>query len=225
MIVMSGLFLIYREHVRHRELTAGITARRIWAKLVSTPLLVGSCCAAGSAGPVARDRSTAATCVGLGPGFAGRTAWFVMGLPALAALPLLVLASSARGPAAWLPLLLWLVHYAYRTVLFPALMRPGQRLSPVAGRVRDRLQPAQWLQQRQRAGHNAYAGAACRASHRDRRVRLLAGFLVHCHADHVIRALRGPGEQGYRVPQEGCSAGSAPPTISAKSSSGAAGRS
>ena len=143
---------------------------------------------------------------GWGPVLPARTAWFVMELPALALLPLLVLGSPARAvPAAWLPLLLWLVHYGYRTVMFPALMRPGGNGFPlllVGFAIGFNL--LNGYNNGSALVANAHAGAGMLAPH----VVIggcvfAAGFLVHCHADHVIRALRGPGEQGYHVPQGG----------------------
>jgi protein-S-isoprenylcysteine O-methyltransferase Ste14 len=143
---------------------------------------------------------------GWGPELSSRAAWFVMELPALLVLPLLVLASPARAePAAWLPMVLWLVHYAYRTLLFPALMRPGGNAFPlllVACAIGFNL-----LNGYNNGGAliaNAYAGASPLAPHVIIGVlAFAAGFLMHCQADHTIRALRGTGDHGYRVPQGG----------------------
>ena len=68
---------------------------------------------------------------GWGPCLPGRAAWFLMELPALLVVPVMVWASPVRDvPAAWIPAVLWLFHYAYRTLIFPALMRPSDRTFP-----------------------------------------------------------------------------------------------
>jgi protein-S-isoprenylcysteine O-methyltransferase Ste14 len=143
---------------------------------------------------------------GWGPALPSRVAWFVMELPALLVLPLLVLGDPARAqPAAWLPLLFWLLHYAYRTLLFPALMRPSGNTFPLL------LVAFAW-------GFNVlngYNNAAALVANANRGASVfapqvfaggfvfLAGFLIHCQADHTIRVLRPPGERGYRIPQGG----------------------
>ena len=143
---------------------------------------------------------------GWGPCLPARVAWFVMELPALLLLPALVLASPAREmPAAWLPVLLWLMHYGYRTVLFPALMRPSGKTFPVllvgfaigfnllngynngSALIKNGLEvsPIMTL--------HFVAGA----------LLFVLGFVTHCQADHTIRMLRAPGESRYRIPGGG----------------------
>jgi protein-S-isoprenylcysteine O-methyltransferase Ste14 len=143
---------------------------------------------------------------GWGPALPSRAAWFLMELPALLVLPLLVLLSPARSePAAWLPLLFWLLHYAYRTLLFPALMRPSGNTFPlllVAFAIGFNVL-------------NGYNNADALLADAQRESNLLAphvlaggglflaGFLIHCQADRTIRALRQPGDRGYRIPRGG----------------------
>ena len=53
------------------------------------------------------------------------------GILLLLTIAVLTLASPAgQHPVAWVPLLFWCGHYAYRTVLFPALMRPSHNTFP-----------------------------------------------------------------------------------------------
>jgi len=84
---------------------------------------------------------------GWGPDLPNRLAWLLMELPALLVISLLVLqSSSASSQQAWVPLSFWIVHYSYRSFVFPALMHSfGQDLSSHAGAVRNRLQCTQRL--------------------------------------------------------------------------------
>ena len=143
---------------------------------------------------------------GWGPNLPGRLAWFVMELPALVVIAWLVLGSPARSSAAaWLPLAFWLVHYGYRTILFPALMRPSGKTFPallvlfaIAFNVLNGYNNANALID------NAAAGLGLATPHFVLGSLVFwAGFAIHCQADHVIRSLRKPGHAGYRIPEGG----------------------
>ena len=143
---------------------------------------------------------------GWGPDLPSRLAWFVMELPALVVITWLVLDSPARAAAvAWLPLAFWVVHYSYRTVLFPALMRPSGKTFPallvlfaIAFNVLNGYNNANAL-----IG-NAAAGKPLLTPHFLLGALVFwTGFAIHCHADHVIRSLRRPGECAYRIPGGG----------------------
>lgn len=143
---------------------------------------------------------------GWGPSLPQRRAWFWMELPALAVISLLVLASPAAGaPAAWVPLAFWTVHYGYRTFLFPALMRDSGRrfpivlvLSAVGFNVLNGWNNAQALIA------DGLSGPAWPAWHFWPGVALfVAGFVLHVHADHVIRRLRADRDSRYGIPRGG----------------------
>ena len=143
---------------------------------------------------------------GWGPTLPNRTAWFLMELPALLVITALVLASPIRDqPQAWLPLSFWVFHYSYRTLIFPALMRPSAHTFPVllvlfavAFNVLNGYNNAEALIE---AGKLAapwltprfLLGAAL----------FFAGFGIHLQSDRIIRKLREPGESGYAVPHGG----------------------
>jgi len=68
---------------------------------------------------------------GWGPALPNRLAWLLMELPALLVITILVLGNSAAtSPQAWVPLSFWLIHYGYRSFVFPALMHPSDRTFP-----------------------------------------------------------------------------------------------
>lgn len=143
---------------------------------------------------------------GWGPSLNGPLAWFLMELPALFTIVLLVVASPVRSqPVAWVPLLFWVFHYAYRTLVFPALMRPSHKPFPallvifaVAFNVL-----------------NGYNNGEALIAAGDRQNPLLtmhfllgaglfaAGFCLHFFSDRTIRRLRKPGESGYGIPHGG----------------------
>ena len=143
---------------------------------------------------------------GWGPKLPNRTAWVLMELPALLVITAVVLASPARHmPQAWVPLLFWVFHYAYRTFVFPALMRPSDKTFPallvlfaITFNVLNGWNNGQALVQ---AGNSAgplvtlhfLLGAAI----------FVCGFGIHVHADGVIRNLRQPGETAYAIPRGG----------------------
>lgn len=143
---------------------------------------------------------------GWGSTLPNRTAWVLMELPALLVITVLVLISPARGmPQAWAPLCFWIFHYGYRTLLFPALMRPSDRTFPallvlfaVAFNCLNGYNNAEALvtaaeRQAPFPSLHFFIGAAV----------FLCGFAMHFHADRTIRLLRKPGDTGYRIPHGG----------------------
>lgn len=143
---------------------------------------------------------------GWGPDWPNRVAWAVMELPALVVITLLVVLSPAiHSPQAWLPLLLWVMHYGYRTFVFPALMRPSDRTFPamlvlfaILFNILNGFNNAQALIENGTRNEPLLSAHFVIGF-----VLFLAGFAAHLHSDHVIRNLRKPGETGYRVPQGG----------------------
>lgn len=143
---------------------------------------------------------------GWGPVLPARFAWFLMELPALFLLPGLVLTSPVRNlPAAWIPATLWALHYAYRTLLFPALMRPSGRTFPllllgfaVAFNLLNGYNNGTALIV------NARHDAAVIAPHfLIGALIFFSGFAVHCQADRTLRLLRKHGDSVYGIPQGG----------------------
>ena len=143
---------------------------------------------------------------GWGPKLPNRAAWVLMELPALLLITVLVWASPAgSAPQAWVPLLFWVFHYAYRTFVFPALMRPSDKTFPallvlfaIAFNSLNGYNNAQALIDNSEAAlplftPHFFAGALV----------FIAGFALHFHADGVIRKLRQPGETGYAIPRGG----------------------
>jgi hypothetical protein len=136
---------------------------------------------------------------GWGPTLPARAGWVLMESPAVL-VPLLAYGAcggTLAGDGVWL-LALWQLHYLQRTFVFPLRMRPGGRkpLLTVAlalgfnvmNGVLNGAALATW-----RADAWALVGAAV----------FLAGWVINLHSDAVLRALRAPGETGYRIPRRG----------------------
>jgi hypothetical protein len=137
---------------------------------------------------------------GWGPSMPARLGWVVMEAPAVV-VPLWAYARAGGTPAgdgAWL-LALWELHYLQRTLVFPLLMRGSEARSPLvtvglafAFNVMNGLINGSAL-----AGWRFHswtlAGVAV----------FFAGLAINLHSDAVLRALRAPGEGGYRIPRRG----------------------
>lgn len=143
---------------------------------------------------------------GWGPVLPSRLAWWLMELPALVVIAWLTLArGGASAPVAWVPLLFWCGHYAYRTFVFPAMMRPSQRTFPallvlfaIAFNLLNGYNNAVALLD------NAARGQALLTLHFGvGAVLFIAGFALHVHSDFIIRNLRQPGDTDYRIPRGG----------------------
>jgi protein-S-isoprenylcysteine O-methyltransferase Ste14 len=143
---------------------------------------------------------------GWGPALPNRIAWVVMEIPALLTIAILTLASpAAASPTAWVPLLFWCGHYAYRTLVFPALMRPSDQTFPaqlvlfaIAFNLLNGYNNSVALQE------NASRGEPLLTAHFIiGALVFLAGFWMHVQSDAIIRGLRKPGQRNYRVPQGG----------------------
>lgn len=143
---------------------------------------------------------------GWGPRAPNRAAWFLMELPALVAIVVFIVGTpQATHPMVWVPLIFWLVHYAYRTLVFPALMRPSDKTFPavlvlfaVAFNLLNGFNNAHALLDNAARAYpwpslNFWAGS----------VIFIAGFVVHVQADAAIRQLRQPGDSSYYIPHGG----------------------
>jgi len=143
---------------------------------------------------------------GWGPCLPGRAAWFLMELPALLVLPVMVFMSPAgHVPAAWVPASLWLFHYAYRTLVYPALMRaPGRSFPLLLALFAIGFNLLNGYNNGTSLVTGSQDGSSLLSPHFFLGAALfLAGFGIHSHSDHIIRQLRMPGESAYGIPQGG----------------------
>jgi protein-S-isoprenylcysteine O-methyltransferase Ste14 len=145
---------------------------------------------------------------GWGPTVSARLAWLLMELPSFAVIAVtFILAGGGAAFSAVVLLACWEMHYFYRTIVFPFLIRDRGKRFPVVligiavvfnilnayanGVSLARLAPLAsggWLMDLRFAlGLGLFAG----------------GFATHVWADAVLRRLRAPGETGYKIPRGG----------------------
>jgi steroid 5-alpha reductase family enzyme len=144
---------------------------------------------------------------GWGPQVPARLGWVVMESPAVVGFIAIYAYGAHRAEVVPLVLLgLWQFHYVQRTVIYPLRMRPGGRPMPVLivllafvfqslnGFVNARwiselgAYPQAWL-----ADPRLWLGAAV----------FFTGWVINMRADATLRALRRPGDSGYRIPRGG----------------------
>ena len=137
---------------------------------------------------------------GWGPALGSRAGWMAMEWPSVFVFAAVWFANPAFGTPMVLALgALWLIHYLQRTFVFSLLLRGSGSQQPVLTVVLADLFNLL----------NATGNAAALAD-RPVDVAFLAGvalfaggFALNVHSDHVLRALRAPGESGYKIPLGG----------------------
>lgn len=139
---------------------------------------------------------------GWGPSLPAWAGWVLMEAPSPLLIGFFFATSAYRGDVGTALLAaMWLSHYGYRILVFPFLGAGKKAPMPISiagtavlfnlmngginGYGLFRLDGAHEL------GPRFFAGAALFA----------AGFAIHVKADAVLRALRTPGEGGYKIPQ------------------------
>lgn len=145
---------------------------------------------------------------GWGVALSSRWAWFIMEFPAAASIFVVAISGDHGDPIAVFFLVIWEIHYLYRSLLYPAAMRdPRTRTMPVAliamaivyncanGYVN---------------GYHLFHRAVAYTSEwlADPRFAIgmllfVAGFAAHVWSDRILQRLRAPGEHEYRIPYGG----------------------
>ncbi|MCC6751642.1 MAG: DUF1295 domain-containing protein [Deltaproteobacteria bacterium] len=143
---------------------------------------------------------------GWGPSVSQRVGWILMEAPASLLFGLFfVLGQWPAAPTSWVFLGLWELHYVYRAFVYPAVIRPSPKRTPVVvvgmailfnsvntylnGRYLFTLSGgylSSWLHD-----PRFLAGSAL----------FLLGMVVNHRADAILRGLRRPGDAGYRIPE------------------------
>jgi len=148
------------------------------------------------------------TRAGWGPTLPRATGWFLMEVPALVVFLLCFLASQRRGdPVAGVFLLLWVLHYGNRALVYPFRLRGGQLVMPLSvialgfifnvtngylqGRYLFTLGPPRdpgWF------GDSRFVLGT---------LLFLGGYLLNQRSDALLRSLRAPGAPTYSIPHGG----------------------
>jgi 3-oxo-5-alpha-steroid 4-dehydrogenase 1 len=144
---------------------------------------------------------------GWGPSLPSTLGWVIMEAPASLAFLGFFLVGESRADAAPLALLaLWQLHYFNRAFVYPFRRRGGDKPMPAAVvamgfafNVANAYLNARFVSHFARYGDRwlvdprFLVGAAL----------FVFGFVVNQHSDRVLRRLRAPGEQGYKIPHGG----------------------
>lgn len=140
-----------------------------------------------------------------------KRSWQIMESPAVVVIAACLVVGLDRGIGpglvATLFLLIWEIHYVYRTVVFTSLMREGVRKYPVLliafaiifnalnGFVNGyhlyldhSRYVLSWLLDPRFIGGT---------------ILFFAGFVTHVSSDRLLRRLRAPGDTGYSIPHGG----------------------
>lgn len=140
---------------------------------------------------------------GWGPMIPARLGWIAMELPAVVVPVWAFLAAGGaqRGWVPWLLLGLWELHYVQRTFVFPLLMRGRNARKPVLTAVLAVM--FNCLNGVVNGSALAWRGDTMSLLNWIGVALFVVGWITNLHADHVLRGLRRPGEDGYRIPHGG----------------------
>jgi len=146
---------------------------------------------------------------GWGPSISARAGWMIMEAPALLVIGITVIANGQR--LGILPLLmwgLWELHYLYRTILFPVLMRGSSKRFPLMLVVFAFI--FNTLNGYANGMYLSLPGLAISDGSFISNLRVgvgvalfVAGFITHVMSDRDLRRLRKPDEVGYKIPRGG----------------------
>jgi protein-S-isoprenylcysteine O-methyltransferase Ste14 len=143
---------------------------------------------------------------GWGASMPARWGWMLMELPAALTIAVCFAIHPPSSPVAWIMLALWEVHYVQRSLIFPLRMRGGDKPMPIAipamavfFNVVNGYLNGRWL---------TVFGSYDLSWLRDPRfvvgtIVMASGFAINLRADATLRALRAPGETGYKLPRGG----------------------
>jgi protein-S-isoprenylcysteine O-methyltransferase Ste14 len=146
---------------------------------------------------------------GWGPILSNRLAWAVMELPALIGFIVFYIISERREEIiSMVFLILWLSHYAYRSLIYPFLLREDKCMpvsillmglffnvlnSYLQGRWLFALSPKKQYSINWLTDTRFVIGVFI----------FFAGMIINRHSDFILRNLRKPGETGYKIPEGG----------------------
>lgn len=145
---------------------------------------------------------------GWGIALKSKLAWILMEAPsALIFAALFVIDDAPKSWALFIFFAMWQAHYIHRAFIYPLMIADGRKVMPIVIMMMGIAfnsgnaylngvwlfslsggYPTSWLTSPQ-----MLIGLIC----------FIIGFIINIWADHVLRALRAPGEMGYKIPHGG----------------------
>lgn len=136
-----------------------------------------------------------------------RTGWIIQELPSVVVFAVVFIIGELRFETLpWVFFIMWQVHYVHRTLIYPLRIsnRKNTNLTTVIlAMIFTTLNSyinARWLT-------HFSAGYDITWLYDPRfiigTVLFVAGFIANRHSDHILRKLRKPGEQDYKIPHGG----------------------
>ncbi len=144
---------------------------------------------------------------GWGPSINNKLGWFIMEVPTVIIYLIFYIISNRKMDLLPITFLtIWMIHYGQRTFIFPFLIRPKQPM-PISiisfGLIFNGINT--YLQSRWINGLSP--------SYRSEWIIspffilgfliFIVGIIINLHSDYIIRNLRKPGEQEYKIPHGG----------------------
>ncbi|MCE7739282.1 MAG: DUF1295 domain-containing protein [Candidatus Heimdallarchaeota archaeon] len=143
---------------------------------------------------------------GWGPSISSKWAWIIMESPAIIIFIILYVISDRRTELVPIVLLvMWMLHYIQRDLIFPFFLRTNKRMPLLILLFGLIFQSSNTYIQARWIFHFADSSSYTISWLTDPRfiigaVFFIFGYIINRHADLVLRALRKPGEKGYKIP-------------------------
>lgn len=143
---------------------------------------------------------------GWGPSISSKWAWIIMESPAIIIFIVLYVISDRRTELVPIVLLvMWMLHYIQRDLIFPFFLRTNKRMPLLILLFGLIFQSSNTYIQARWIFHFSDPSSYTISWLTDPRfiigaVLFIFGYVINRHADLVLRALRKPGEKGYKIP-------------------------
>ncbi len=142
-----------------------------------------------------------------GPSINDKLGWLIMEIPTLILYTIFYIIGDYH--IKFMTLLfsgLWVMHYGYRTLIFPSLIR-GKRKMPVTiilfGMIFNSANAylqGRWINTLSGGYETSWLLTPMFIIGI---IFFFTGFFMHVHSDHIIRNLRKPGETDFKIPHGG----------------------
>lgn len=135
-----------------------------------------------------------------------RLGWFLQEVPSLL-LPIMVFwnhSSSTVSHVNVLLMMLYVIHYIHRAIIYPFLMPSGNKegllivISALMFCTFNGYMQSKYLIMAKYSDDWTYGWRSILGS-----LLFFLGMFINIHSDHILRSLRKPGEKGYKIPRGG----------------------